>query len=244
MRALTKTLGQLSESDVGRLSQPMAAQARAHFPHEDSAVRAAAFGLFGALAGSAQQKHRQLFAGEVRSSWAALMLHQRDPSPEAATACYTAFQACAPFLGLTGLEGAFDSGLLTGASGERHRHLMGHVCKQLAQKDPALLESLVTETSLHLHSRWEGIRLAAAKLAALRALHGDPSTAVEIAAAEAVSTISQKQRVALQEPGPSHTAPRGQGRLLFVGKLFRRKGKRRPPAGPLDTAESESVSSS
>ncbi|XP_065429038.1 maestro heat-like repeat-containing protein family member 2A isoform X2 [Chrysemys picta bellii] len=244
MRALTKTLGQLSESDVGRLSQPMAAQARAHFPHEDSAVRAAAFGLFGALAGSAQQKHRQLFAGEVRSSWAALMLHVRDPSPEAATACYTAFQACAPFLGLTGLEGAFDSGLLTGASRERHRHLMGHVCKQLAQKDPALLESLVTETSLHLHSRWEGIRLAAAKLAALRALHGDPSTAVEIAAAEAVSTISQKQRVALQEPGPSHTAPRGQGRLLFVGKLFRRKGKRRPPAGPLDTAESESVSSS
>ncbi|XP_065435259.1 maestro heat-like repeat-containing protein family member 2A [Chrysemys picta bellii] len=266
MRALTKTLGQLSESDVGRLSQPMAAQARAHFPHEDSAVRAAAFGLFGALAGSAQQKHRQLFAGEVRSSWAALMLHMRDPSPEAATACYTAFQACAPFLGLTGLEGAFDSGLLTGASGERHRHLMGHVCKQLAQKDPALLESLVTETSLHLHSHWEGIRLAAAKLAgilaenmeaqhvqqldlgtllcSLRALHGDPSTAVEIAAAEAVSTISQKQRVALQEPGPSHTAPRGQGRLLFVGKLFRRKGKRRPPAGPLDTAESESVSSS
>ncbi|XP_065429039.1 maestro heat-like repeat-containing protein family member 2A isoform X3 [Chrysemys picta bellii] len=260
--------GASDESDsIRRLAARGLGNMAQGLPHkEDSAVRAAAFGLFGALAGSAQQKHRQLFAGEVRSSWAALMLHVRDPSPEAATACYTAFQACAPFLGLTGLEGAFDSGLLTGASRERHRHLMGHVCKQLAQKDPALLESLVTETSLHLHSRWEGIRLAAAKLAgilaenmeaqhvqqldlgtllcSLRALHGDPSTAVEIAAAEAVSTISQKQRVALQEPGPSHTAPRGQGRLLFVGKLFRRKGKRRPPAGPLDTAESESVSSS
>ncbi|XP_039364388.1 maestro heat-like repeat-containing protein family member 2A [Mauremys reevesii] len=177
LRALTKTLGQLS--DVGRLSQPMATQARAHFPH----------------------------------------------------ACCAAFQACAPLLGLTGLEGAFDSGLLTGASGERHRHLMGHVCKQLAHKAPALLESLVTETSLHLHSCWEGIRLAAAKLAgilaenmeaqhvqqldlgkllwSLRALHGDPSTAVKIAAAESISTMSQKQQEALQETGPKHTAPRG-----------------------------------
>ncbi|XP_030392098.1 maestro heat-like repeat-containing protein family member 1 [Gopherus evgoodei] len=123
---------------------------------------------------------------------------------------------------------------------------MGHVCKQLAHKDPALLESLVTETSLHLHSCWEEIRLAAAKLAgilaenmeaqrvqqldlgkllcSLRVLHGDSSTAVEIAAAETISTISQKQRGALQEPGPSHTARRGQGRLLFVRKLFRWMG--------------------
>ncbi|CAM5165433.1 unnamed protein product [Eretmochelys imbricata] len=266
MRALCKMLGQLSERDMGRLSQPMAAQARAHFPHEDSAVRAAAFGLFGALASSAHHKHRQFFTGEVRSSWAALMLHVRDPSPEAATACYAAFQVCAPFIGLTGLGGAFDSRLLTGASGERHEHLMGHVCKQLAQKDPVLLDSLVIETCLHLHSPWEGIRLAAAKLAgilaenmeaqhvqqldlgkllcSLQALHGDPSTAVEIAVAEAVSTISQKQRVALQEPGPSHTGPRVRGRLLFVRKLFRRKGKGRPLAGPLDVAESDSISSS
>lgn len=80
--------------------------------------------------------------------------------------------------------------------------------------------------------------------AALQALHGDPSTAVEIAVAEAVSTISQKQRVALQEPGPSHTGPRGRGRLLFVKKLFRRKGKGKPLAGPLDAAESDSISSS
>ncbi|XP_074831058.1 maestro heat-like repeat-containing protein family member 2A [Natator depressus] len=93
------------------------------------------------------------------------MLHVRDPSPEAATACYAAFQVCAPFIGLTGLGGAFDSRLLTGASGERHEHLMGHVCKQLAQKDPVLLDSLIMETCLHLHSHWEGIRLAAAKLA-------------------------------------------------------------------------------
>ncbi|CAM5104963.1 unnamed protein product [Natator depressus] len=266
MRALCKMLGHLSERDMGRLSQPMAAQARAHFPHEDGTVRAGAFGLFGALASSAHHKHRQLFTGEVRSSWAALMLHVRDPSPEAATACYAAFQVCAPFIGLTGLGGAFDSRLLTGASGERHEHLMGHVCKQLAQKDPVLLDSLIMETCLHLHSHWEGIRLAAAKLAgilaenmeaqhvqqldlgkllcSLQALHGDPSTAVEIAVAEAVSTISQKQRVALQEPGPSHTGPRGRGRLLFVRKLFRRKGKGRPLAGPLDAAESDSISSS
>ncbi|XP_067393774.1 maestro heat-like repeat-containing protein family member 2A [Emydura macquarii macquarii] len=244
MRALSKTLGQLSESDVGRLSQPLAVQAQAYFLHEDGAVRTAAFGLFGALAGSAQRRHRQLFAREVRSSWAALMLHVRDPSSEAAQACYDAFHACAPFLGLTGLEGACDSRLLPPVSGERHRQLMGHICKRLAQKDPAMLDSLVAETRLHLHSRWAGVRLAAAALAgilvenmeaqhvqqldlgnllcSLRALHGDPSPAVEIAAAEAVSTMSQKQRSALQEPGLSPTAPRGRGRLLFVRKLFRR----------------------
>ncbi|XP_015269028.1 PREDICTED: maestro heat-like repeat-containing protein family member 2A [Gekko japonicus] len=219
--ALGKMLGCLGGRHLGRALQAVAHQACAHLQQADDALRAAAFELFGHLAEIAQEKHIRGFAKEVRDASAALLLHFRDPSPAVGKACYTAFVLCAPFLSLRELTLDMDPASLMDVSGTQHSRLMGRVCQQLAQTDPALLEVLTAEVPKYMHCPWEEIQIAACQLAGilaenmevqqLRQLDLRPllqdlhslcdhcTTAMEITAKEAIDAIGQKWQGAGQQ---------------------------------------------
>nr|XP_056721554.1 maestro heat-like repeat-containing protein family member 2A [Euleptes europaea] len=223
MLALSKVLGCLGRRHLRRTLWAVARQARAHLQQADDALRAAAFELLGHLAQVAQAKHIRGFAKEVRGASAALLLHFQDPSPAVAKACYTAFVSCTPFLSLSELTLDMDPALLMGVSGTQRSLLMGRVCQQLARTDPELLEVLTAEVLKYLPCPWEGIQIAACKLAgilaenmdlrrlgrldlrpllqSLRSLCSDHCGAVEAAATEAINTIEQKWQVAGQQGG-------------------------------------------
>ncbi|XP_053131142.1 maestro heat-like repeat-containing protein family member 2A isoform X8 [Hemicordylus capensis] len=242
LRALGKVWGCLGGRRVGYALRAAASRARLHLQQADDALRAAAFELFGQLAQAAPPKHAKSFAKEVGPASAALLLHFRDPSPAVAKACYTAFLHCALFMGLQELAGDMDAGLLTDALGAQHTCLMGKVCRQLAQTDPALLDAVIAEVPRYAHCTWEGIRLAACKLAgilveametqhlvgldlepllqSLQALHKDPCPAIEAAASEAARIVQQKW-----QEGADAGACGRRGWLLFSGWLFSRRPK-------------------
>ncbi|XP_039202151.1 maestro heat-like repeat-containing protein family member 2B isoform X1 [Crotalus tigris] len=224
--------------------QIVVSQACVHLQHADDAVRAAAFELLGELAKIVPLRFSKFFAKKVGGALAALMLHFHDPCPHVAQACQTAFISCAPFLGLCGLLKSTNSDLLLmDLLDKQHSHLMDKVCQQLAQRNPLLLKTVMTEVAQYICCNWEGIRLMACKLAGilvekvetqhlgqfdveqlLQALHSasrDPSTTVISAALEAIHTIQQKWQESQTRLASGH-----QRRALLLGWFFRRQPKK------------------
>ncbi|XP_053222824.1 maestro heat-like repeat-containing protein family member 2A isoform X3 [Podarcis raffonei] len=213
--ALGKLWGCIGRRHRVRALQAVAGLARGHLWHVDDSLREAAFELLGQLARATQPEEAKSFAKEVGRSLTALLLHFREPSPTVAKACSIAFTSCAPFVGLQDLTGDMEAGqLLADVSGARHIHLMGKVCRQLAKMNPVLLGAILADVPQYLCCTWEGVQIAACKLAgilvktadaqrlrqldldrllvALRPLCRDPNAAVEIAASEALHATQQK----------------------------------------------------
>ncbi|CAI5795132.1 heat-like repeat-containing family member 2A [Podarcis lilfordi] len=252
--ALGKLWGCIGRRHRVRALQAVAGLARGHLWHVDDSLREAAFELLGQLARATQPEEAKSFAKEVGRSLAALLLHFREPSPTVAKACSIAFTSCAPFVGLQDLTGDMEAGqLLADVSGARHIHLMGKVCRQLAKTNPALLGAILADVPQYLCSTWEGVQIAACKLAgilvktgdtqrlrqldldrllvALRPLCHDPNAAVEIAASEALHATQQKCQQS--QAGSARSRRR---RPMLPGWLFGRQRKGPRPesrgAGP------------
>ncbi|XP_028563223.2 maestro heat-like repeat-containing protein family member 2B isoform X1 [Podarcis muralis] len=241
--ALGKLWGCIGRRHRVRALQAIAGQARGHLWHVDDSLREAAFELLGQLARATQPEEDKSFAKEVGRSLTALLLHFREPSPTVAKACSIAFTSCAPFVGLQDLTGDMEAGqLLVDVSGARHIHLMGKVCRQLAKTNPALLGAILADVPQYLCCTWEGVQIAACKLAgilvktadaqrlrqldldrllvALRPLCHDPNAAVEIAASEALHATQQKCQQS--QAGSARSRRR---RPLLPGWLFGRQRK-------------------
>ncbi|KAJ6655713.1 hypothetical protein lerEdw1_004766 [Lerista edwardsae] len=226
LQALSKVWGHLGKWHVGCTLRAVAGQARAHLQHADNALRMAAFELFGQLAEATPCKEGKTWTKEARETLALLLLHFRDPSPDVGKACHAAFLAWAPFLGLQDLVAEVDVALCTEASGARHSLLLDKVCRQLAHSDPLLLDMLIAEIPCCTDCTWDGIRLAACKLSALRSLQDDPCAAVERAASEALQIAQQRQQTT-----PGSLTPGRQGRPLLPGWFFGWRQQGSPAAG-------------
>ncbi|XP_060124565.1 maestro heat-like repeat-containing protein family member 2A [Zootoca vivipara] len=253
--ALGKLWGCIGRRQRVRALQAVAGQARGHLWHVDDSLREAAFELLGQLARATQPEEAKSFAKEVGRSLTALLLHFREPSPTVAKACSIAFTSCAPFVGLQDLTGDMEAGqLLADVSGARHIHLMGKVCRQLAKMDPTLLGAILADVPQYLCCTWEGVQIAACKLAvilvetadaqrlprldldrlleALRPLCCDPNAAVEIAASEALRATQRKCQERQADSARSHRR-----RPPLLGWLFgrQRKGSRPKSQGARPT---------
>ncbi|XP_029891410.1 maestro heat-like repeat-containing protein family member 2B [Aquila chrysaetos chrysaetos] len=97
MLALAEVVRKLKAKGLGSAFKDIARSTKMFFEAEPDVLRFSAFSLYAVLASSASGK-RSFFTREVWETWVSLLLHLRDPDPEASNVCRTALYLCAPFL--------------------------------------------------------------------------------------------------------------------------------------------------
>ncbi|XP_067145724.1 maestro heat-like repeat-containing protein family member 2B [Apteryx mantelli] len=159
LSALAKVVAELKEKGLGITFRDIALYTTTFFDADEAVVRSSAFTLYGILVSSAQRKWRSFLREEVKTTWARILLHLRDPDPGVYNACRSTFLLCTPLLGLRKLQA--HVALNTEKSAEE---LQETVCSHLARNSSELLDSLYDALLTHFWSlRW-GTRTAAVKV--------------------------------------------------------------------------------
>jgi len=163
MSGLSKILAEIDESHVRAILINIALRIRPCFEKDRTAVRAAAFTLFGNLSRFGDGPSQATFLEQIHTNMISLLLHLNDPEKEVRKACKLTLRQLGPLLGSESINSMFQKHLLEDAAlhyGEFINDLSKVMTQDLSDKINFYIMGGVT----FFKSHWPEIRSNAAML--------------------------------------------------------------------------------